>query len=283
MTQDLIFLTNDSLGGRLLAHAIVGQSISLKGIVVETEMPKSKIKDTLKRLIPRTIDKQPMRILRWSKKAIISNIEYLREDRQTRILLSVERKLVKNASRFLLQHIGQINYSDWPDWPKKSEVCYVKNANMDQSYEFIRSARPTVLAVYETSILKKFIFEIPQFGTLNVHPALLPDYRGSRVEFWQVYNRDFEKTGITVHHIGSCVDTGAIVFQKRTPVSENVDPYMLSVLNTIQILEHYPQVIRSVIEGTAEKRDRGKSTMQTYKLAEYTFEKRMELLERFER
>jgi len=69
-------------------------------------------------------------------------------------------------------------------------------------------------------ILPKEVFDLPKYGTLNLHPSLLPRYRGPAPLNWAIINGDSE-TGISVIRIAKKVDAGGVVLQKSTPLSEN--------------------------------------------------------------
>lgn len=49
-------------------------------------------------------------------------------------------------------------------------------------------------------------------GAINLHPSLLPDYRGGNPLFWQVHDQ-VKQTGVTVHHLQQSVDSGPIIGQ----------------------------------------------------------------------
>ncbi len=49
-------------------------------------------------------------------------------------------------------------------------------------------------------------------GAINLHPSLLPDYRGGNPLFWQVHDQ-VDQTGVTVHHLLQAVDSGPIIGQ----------------------------------------------------------------------
>ena len=70
-----------------------------------------------------------------------------------------------------------------------------------------------VVAAY-VQILPKEILEIPKFGCLNVHPSLLPRWRGPSPIQYTILNGD-EKTGVTIIKMTEKVDSGPIVAQKE--------------------------------------------------------------------
>lgn len=61
----------------------------------------------------------------------------------------------------------------------------------------------------------------PKRGGLNVHPSLLPAYRGPQPLFWQFRNAEAH-TGITVHCIDEDFDTGPIAAQAEVPLADGV-------------------------------------------------------------
>jgi methionyl-tRNA formyltransferase len=58
--------------------------------------------------------------------------------------------------------------------------------------------------------------ERPRLGVLNLHPSLLPAYRGPEPLFWQFRNGE-TNTGVTLHVMDAGADTGDIVAQAETP------------------------------------------------------------------
>lgn len=62
-------------------------------------------------------------------------------------------------------------------------------------------------------ILSPEIIQSIELGCFNVHPSLLPKYRGYSPIFWQ-YQRGDREAGVTVHRMDSGVDTGALVCQE---------------------------------------------------------------------
>ncbi len=61
---------------------------------------------------------------------------------------------------------------------------------------------------------------IPKYGCVNVHPALLPKYRGPNPYINVILNQE-KTTGITFHIMDVNYDTGAILHQASVPILEN--------------------------------------------------------------
>lgn len=67
----------------------------------------------------------------------------------------------------------------------------------------------------------------PRFGVLNVHPGILPQYRGASSVEWALYNGDV--VGATAHIMDSGYDTGPIVAQRT------IDPIKFGSYKEIRI------------------------------------------------
>jgi methionyl-tRNA formyltransferase len=66
-------------------------------------------------------------------------------------------------------------------------------------------------------IIPREIFSIPKRGTINIHPSMLPRYRGQHVINWAIINGEKE-TGVTLHFMDDTLDTGDIILQKKVPI-----------------------------------------------------------------
>ena len=68
-------------------------------------------------------------------------------------------------------------------------------------------------------ILPKEILDIPQYGTVNVHASLLPQYRGSAPINWCILNGE-TVAGVTTMLTDVGMDTGDMLLKKETPIGE---------------------------------------------------------------
>jgi methionyl-tRNA formyltransferase len=82
---------------------------------------------------------------------------------------------------------------------------------------------PDLLVVYGFNwILPPDVFGMPRLGTINIHPSLLPRYRGPAPVLWAIRNGDAE-IGVTIHRIDEGVDTGPILAQRAgIPLDDDV-------------------------------------------------------------
>jgi methionyl-tRNA formyltransferase len=76
-----------------------------------------------------------------------------------------------------------------------------------------------VLAAYGY-ILRPDLLSVPRLGFLNIHPSLLPRYRGAAPIQRAILAGD-EETGVTIIALSEQVDAGDIIAQERTPIDED--------------------------------------------------------------
>lgn len=92
----------------------------------------------------------------------------------------------------------------------------------------LRSLRPEVIAVVAYGrILPAGILALPPLGCINVHGSLLPKYRGAAPIQWSVINGD-PRTGITTMLMNEGLDTGDILLQEETLISDEDTTQSLS-------------------------------------------------------
>ena len=84
--------------------------------------------------------------------------------------------------------------------------------------ETFRALAPDLVVVAAFGqILPKEIIHGPRLGCINIHPSLLPKYRGAAPINWALI-RGEEKTGVTIMRMDEGVDSGAILLQEKTPI-----------------------------------------------------------------
>lgn len=65
------------------------------------------------------------------------------------------------------------------------------------------------------------VFTLPELGTINLHPSLLPLYRGAAPVEWAIINGEKE-TGVTVQMINEKLDAGDIVLQEKIALNDTI-------------------------------------------------------------
>ncbi len=85
----------------------------------------------------------------------------------------------------------------------------------------IKDQKPDIILIADYGkIIPLDIIKIPQYGSLNIHPSLLPKYRGSSPIQNTILNND-QETGATLMLIDESVDHGPIITNNRIQITNN--------------------------------------------------------------
>src|SRR5574344_1935256 len=156
--------------------------------------------------------------------------------------------------------------------PKKTHPTYLKFKNLVNFHKLnfieydklneenlintVRSLKPDIAVVcsFNYKIPKILLDSVPD-GFINVHPSLLPNYRGPNPYSAVILNGEAE-TGVTLHFMDESFDTGYIIFQKSFPLLKNETMgtlfnrlNMLAVNMLTEILEQYE---KTTLEGVKQ-------------------------------
>ncbi len=126
----------------------------------------------------------------------------------------------------------------------------------------IKKIKPdlNIVAAYG-QIIDKEITQIPKYQSINVHPSLLPKYRGPSPIQTAILNNERE-TGVTLMIMDEKIDHGPIIAQAKIPISQN-DTYLsleqkLSYLGAKLLIKTIPEYLTGRINPI--KQDESKAT-----------------------
>lgn len=88
--------------------------------------------------------------------------------------------------------------------------------------EQLRSYQANLQVVVAFRMLPEVVWGMPEYGTFNVHAALLPQYRGAAPINWAVINGE-TKTGVTTFFLDHDIDTGRIIMQLPFDIPDDAD------------------------------------------------------------
>jgi len=83
---------------------------------------------------------------------------------------------------------------------------------------------------------------IPEHGTIQYHPSLLPKYRGPSSINWPIIRGD-TKTGLTIFRPTDGLDEGPVILQKETPISPD------DTLGTVYFDRLFPMGVKAMLEA----------------------------------
>ena len=131
----------------------------------------------------------------------------------------------------------------------KTFVTIFKNKNVSEKKIlkklFINKINLICLAGFMKILSKDFLNKFKK-PILNIHPSLLPKYKGLNTHL-RVINNNEKYSGSTVHLVSSKLDSGRIILQKKIKINKNENQKTLE--KKILKIEHklYPQAIKKFL------------------------------------
>ena len=122
-------------------------------------------------------------------------------------------------------------------------VIKVSKVNSPEVVSMVADVKPDlcVIAHFER-IIRKELLAIPPMGFINLHPSMLPYYRGLAPQHYPIINGEKE-VGITVHYVDEGTDTGDIIVQRIFPLGDDV---YVAELHALWLQEYETIVIEAI-------------------------------------
>ena len=91
----------------------------------------------------------------------------------------------------------------------------------DESFQFeLKELNPDLQIIVAFRMLPASVWQLPKYGTFNLHGSLLPNYRGAAPINWAVMNGEKE-TGVTTFFLEHEIDTGEIIDFTKVEIGSN--------------------------------------------------------------
>jgi len=125
----------------------------------------------------------------------------------------------------------------------------IEDLNKGAALQRLKDLAPQVLVVCACkNILKKSVLEIQGLQAVNLHPSLLPNYRGPTPTFWMRYNGEPE-TGMTFHLMTPRIDVGPILLQYKVPLDRMLSEESTETELFTEAARHVEDVVMQVVRG----------------------------------
>ncbi len=115
--------------------------------------------------------------------------------------------------------------------------------------ELTRLSPDIILVAAYSRLIPPAILELPRLGCINLHPSLLPRYRGAIPIQAALMNGDSE-TGLTTFLMDEGYDTGDLLMQVRVPIGPEETGQQLAERLAVQGGEVLVQTVRGLHDGT---------------------------------
>ncbi len=94
------------------------------------------------------------------------------------------------------------------------------NLKNEEFLTALQSLKANLQIVVAFRMLPKIVWQMPEFGTFNLHASLLPEYRGAAPINWAIINGE-TKTGVSTFFIDEKIDTGNVILQEEVLIGDN--------------------------------------------------------------
>ncbi|HPE60020.1 MAG TPA: formyltransferase family protein [Thiolinea sp.] len=119
-----------------------------------------------------------------------------------------------------------------------------RDVNNAAGQAFVAGCGPDlILMAHFNQLLKEPLLSLPPLGCLNLHPSLLPDYRGVDPGFYALLDQ-CQHTGMTLHRVEDRFDSGAIIRQQLVTIrwhdsllSLNVKLFHIGARMAVEVLQ----------------------------------------------
>lgn len=149
---------------------------------------------------------------------------------------------------------------------KNLRILQPTNLKSEEFLSELKALNANLQIVVAFRMLPKAVWNMPQFGTFNLHASLLPDYRGAAPINWAIINGE-KKTGVSTFFIDEKIDTGAVILKKETQIGADETAGelhdRLMVLGAEAVVETLGLIEEGTVTTTIQPEEDGKTA---YKL-----------------
>ena len=125
-----------------------------------------------------------------------------------------------------------------------------KNKDEKKIFDILKKRKTQLIClagfmkILSRNFIKRFNGKI-----MNIHPSLLPKYKGLNTHERAILNKE-KFSGCTVHFVNSKLDSGKIIIQKKVKITKKDDPKSLSkkILKQEHLL--YPKALKKILSRT---------------------------------
>lgn len=111
----------------------------------------------------------------------------------------------KTINRFLKKKLNLISFTQ-----NKENLLLTEDINSPDVYKNINTFKPDIIIVRGTSIIKEPLISYQTKYFLNIHGAIVPNYRNVHGPFWSYYFKDFQNMGSSILYLTKGIDNGNV-------------------------------------------------------------------------
>lgn len=120
-----------------------------------------------------------------------------------------------------------------------------------------------LVSCYARKLPEAIIYQT-RYGAFNVHPSLLPAYRGPQPLFWQ-FRDGVEDYGVSLHRITSSIDAGAVIARQQVRMPDGVNMQQAASIVMADVGELLASGLDKIVSGdTGTIQQESQASYQSY-------------------
>jgi folate-dependent phosphoribosylglycinamide formyltransferase PurN/CelD/BcsL family acetyltransferase involved in cellulose biosynthesis len=178
--------------------------------------------------------------------------------------------LIRCKTRIAFRRMGGslLGFASVPELSRARGLDTIRCTNPN-SAEFVQQVQllglDLVLVAAFGRILKRELIGIPRLGCVNVHPSLLPRFRGPEPFYWILAKQE-KMSGVTLHYMDEGIDSGDIILQRELKIRPNETEITLTDRSARLAAELLREAIPRLFAGQAPRirQDHSAATYYTF-------------------
>lgn len=139
-----------------------------------------------------------------------------------------------------------------------------------QFIEDLQSLNADLFVVVAFRMLPKIVWDLPPYGSINLHASLLPEYRGAAPINWAIIQGE-QETGLSSFFLREDIDTGPLIYQTRLNIGPEENAGQLHDRMMIACTELLLKTVKAIAKNQAPQIDQEKPDEETLKKAPKIF------------
>lgn len=115
----------------------------------------------------------------------------------------------------------------------------------------LKALKADLQIVVAFRMLPQVVWDMPRYGTFNLHASLLPQYRGAAPINWAIINGEIQ-TGVTTFFLTHEIDTGKIILQENIPIEPTDNAGTIHDKLMLMGAKLVTKTVDMILDGTAK-------------------------------
>ena len=148
--------------------------------------------------------------------------------------------------------------------PDSIPVRNVYSVNDEAAQTAIADARPDLILVYGTGLVKPETYRLARLDAINAHGGKLPGYRGLDTNLWATLEGHPENMTATLHRIDEELDTGPVYLARPIGAPEDLALHTLRYHTAVICTDMFIELVRIFMKAPPEPRNQDLSQSRYY-------------------